>query len=154
MSATPFNHSTSRTSSNHSKAIVKCSPRRTRTRSLPSRMTLQPQDSSWREEGDRRAIESEFFVPVRVTGEVDDDMAMLRERMQMLGKKERQWSDVCQQFISLSVLTGLPLVDADSGEPTARAWLFLSLSAAVPLYIVCLATQWLHSTSISFSHVF
>lgn len=117
-------------------------------------MTLQPQDSSWREEQDRRAIESEFFVPVRVTAEVDEDMAMLRERMQMLGRKEKQWADVCQQFISLSILTGIPLIDAERGEPTVRAWLFLSLSAAVPFYILCLTAQWLHSTSVSFSHVF
>lgn len=117
-------------------------------------MTLQPQDCSWREERDRRAIESEFFVTVRETGEVDNDMAMLRERMQMLVRKEKQWADVCQQFISLSVLTGIPLIDPETGEPTARAWIFLSLSAAVPLYVLCLIAQCLHTSSVAFSHLF
>lgn len=126
-----------------------CARRRART---PS-MTLQPQDCSWQEERDRRAIESEFVVTVRNSGEVDNDMPMLRERMQMLGRKEKQWADVCQQFISLSILTGIPLIDPETGEPTARAWLFLSLSAAVPLYVLCIGAQWLHTTSSSFSHL-
>lgn len=116
-------------------------------------MTLQPQDSSWREERDRRAIESEFLIPARVGGEVDNDMAVLRERMQMLGRKEKQWADVIHQFTSMSILTGIPLIDAETGEPTVKAWVFLSLSAAVPFYVMCLAAQWLHSSSVSFSHI-
>lgn len=116
-------------------------------------MTLQPQDCSWREEQDRRAIESEFLIPACVGGEVDDDMAMLRERIQMLGKKESQWSDIVHQFTSMSILTGIPFIDAETGEPTAKAWVFLSLSAAVPLYIACLAAHWLQSTSIQFSQL-
>lgn len=117
-------------------------------------MTLQPKDCSWREERDRLAIESEFLLTVTVSGEVDNDMAMLRERISILGRKERQWADICQQFISLSLLTGIPLINSETGEPTSRAWLFLSLSAAVPLYVVCVGAQWLHTSSISFSHIF
>lgn len=116
-------------------------------------MTLHPRDSSYREERDRQAIESEFVLATH-SREVDDDMGMLRERIQLLGRKEKQWADVVHQFTSMSLLTGIPLIDADTGEPTVRAWVFLSLSAAVPLYVLCLAAQWLHSTSVSFSHLF
>lgn len=114
-------------------------------------MTIHPQDLSWRNERDRLAIESEF-ISSRDSGEVDADMAMLRERMQLLGKKEKQWTQICEQFLSLSMLTGVALVDRHTGEPTARAWIFFTISAALPLYVVALAVQWLHSSSVSFSH--
>ncbi|KAI0562948.1 hypothetical protein FGB62_48g14 [Gracilaria domingensis] len=112
-------------------------------------MTLHPQDLSWREERDRHAVESEF-ISIRHDGKVDADMAMLRERMQLLGQKEKQWADICHQFLSLSMLTGVALVDRDTGEPTLRAWILFSLSAAVPLYVVALLIHWLHTTSVSF----
>lgn len=117
-------------------------------------MTLRPQDrtSRFREEGDRRAVESEFRLAT-TSGEVDRNMGSLRERMEMVRRKEKQWADVVHQFTCMSVLTGVPLIDGDSGEPTARAWVFLSLSAAVPLYVFCLVAQWVHASSISFSHV-
>lgn len=114
-------------------------------------MTLHPQDLSWHNERDRLAVESEF-VSTRDSGEVDADMAMLRERMQLLGNKENQWAQICEQFLSLSMLTGVPLVDRHTGEPTLRAWILFTISAALPLYVVALAIQWLHSSSVSFSH--
>ncbi|CAN8073147.1 unnamed protein product [Agarophyton chilense] len=114
-------------------------------------MTLHPHDVSWKEERDRLAAESEF-ISTRLSGVVDADMAMLRERMQMLGHKEKQWGEICSQFLSLSMLTGVPLVDRHTGEPTLRAWLLLSLSAAVPLYIVAMLVYWLQSTSLAFGN--
>lgn len=120
----------------------------------PCKMTLRPSDSSYREERDRRAIESEFVLSPMCGGEVDADMAMLRERMQTLGKKEKQWAEVCQQFVSLSMLTGIQLVDGKSGEPTGYAWLFLAVTSGIPLYLVFVIANWLHTTSVSFSHLF
>lgn len=117
-------------------------------------MTLHPQDHSHREERDRRAIESEFLIPVSVTAEVDNDMAVLRQRIRMLDRKEKQWADIVHQFASMSMLTGIALVDAESGEPTTRAWVLMGLSAAVPLYVLCLVAQWLHTTSASLSQMF
>lgn len=130
-----------------------CCLRRTARPRVAPAMTLQPQDCSWREEQDRIAIESEFLIPACVGGEVDDDMVMLRERIQLLDKKESQWSDIIHQFTSMSILTGIPFVDPETGEPTAKAWVLLSLSAAVPLYMTCLAAHWLQTTSIQFSQM-
>lgn len=117
-------------------------------------MTLQPQDSSYRHERDRLAIESEFLIPVTATGEVDAHMNILRERIQTLDRKEKQWSDIVSQFTSMSMLTGIPFVDSNSGEPTFRAWVFLTLGAVVPLYVVYMVALWLHDTSLAFEHLF
>lgn len=116
---------------------------------VPLRMTLQPKDCSWRSERDLRAIESEFLLTCGTTGAVDSDMQRLRRRMLHLGRKEKQWADFCQQFASLSVLTGIPLVNPDNGNPTSAAWVFLSISAALPLYILCVIAHWIHATSAS-----
>lgn len=121
----------------------------TRPHPLPQ-MTLQPKDCSWRSERDLRAIESEFLLTIGTTGAVDSDMQRLRRRMIHLGRKEKQWADFCQQFASLSVLTGIPLVSPDNGNPTRAAWVFLSFSAALPLYLLCIIAHWIHASSATF----
>lgn len=143
----PFRHSCSR------KSLTHLTPPPISSATQIPRMTLHPQDHSHKEERDRRAIESEFLIPVSVTTEVDSNMAVLRQRIQMLGRKEKQWTDVVHQLTSMSMLTGIPLINVESGEPTARAWVLLALSAAVPLYVLCLVGQWLHSTSVSLSQL-
>lgn len=112
------------------------------------RATLQPNECSWRSERDLRAIESEFYVSLRhSTQAVDEDMHRLRRRISVLGKREKHWANICQQFVSLSVVTGVPMVDTDSGEPTTTAWLCLSLSAVVPLYLLSVIIAWIQSVS-------
>lgn len=84
---------------------------------------------------------------------VDEDMHRLRRRIGLLSRKEKQSTRLSQHFIMLALRTGLPMVDVDSGEPTAAAWVFLSLSAAFPLYAMCLLAQCFHPTSSSLSSV-
>lgn len=117
-------------------------------------MTLQPKDCSWRSERDLRAIESEFLVNMRNAHVVDDDMHHLRRRILVLDRKEKQSSStLSRHFDSLLLTTGVPMIDTESGEPTAAAWLFLSASAAFPLYVMCLLAQWFHPASQVFSSV-
>lgn len=118
----------------------------------PSRpfMTLRPQDSKWKEDRDRRAIESEF---IGNADHVDLHMAVLRERMAVLVRKEKQWKELCNQFSALSFLTGIPMLTEDNTQPTATAWLFVFLSIAVPLYLLYCVSEWLYSASVSFSHM-
>lgn len=113
-------------------------------------MTLSPKDCSWTSARDLRAIESEFYVSLRPSSQVDEDMNRLRRRILVLGRKEKQWSGICQQFASLSVLTGIPMVDSDSGEPSATAWVFISLASFFPLYILSCLAQLVHATSGTF----
>lgn len=115
---------------------------------LTTRATLQPNECSWRSERDLRAIESEFYVSFRhSTQAVDEDMHRLRRRISVLGKREKHWANICQQFVSLSIITGIPMIDTDSGEPTTTAWLCLSLSTLVPLYLLSIIVSWLQTVS-------
>lgn len=110
--------------------------------------TLQPNECSWKSERDLRAIESEFYVSLRYsTKAVDENMDRLRRRISMLGEKEKHWAYICQQFVSLSLLTGIPMIDVDSGDPTPLAWFFLSLSTVIPLSILSVLVNWIHSIS-------
>lgn len=115
---------------------------------ITPRATLQPNECSWRSERDLRAIESEFYVSLRhSTQAVDEDMHRLRRRISVLGKREKHWANICQQFVSLSVITGIPMIDTESGEPTTTAWLCLSLSTVVPLYLLSVIVSWIQSVS-------
>lgn len=126
---------------------VQVTPRPKHTLTTP-RATLQPNECSWRSERDLRAIESEFYVSLRhSTQAVDEDMHRLRRRITVLGKREKHWANICQQFVSLSVITGIPMIDTDSGEPTTTAWLCLSLSTVVPLYLLSVIVTWIQSVS-------
>ena len=115
------------------------------------RMTLKPQESSWKEDRDRIAIENEFKGCVHTS--VDADMSVLRERMSLISRKEKQWKEVCEQFSALSFLTGIPMLSDDNGEPTFTAWLFVFLSLALPLYLVYELSDWLYRASESFAAV-
>lgn len=122
-----------------------------------ARMTLRPQDSEAQSGRDRAAIEAEFAVnggSGGFSGEVDADLARLRERMQLLSRKDEQWREICEQFAGLAFLTGLPMVDGETGEPTPLAWGFLSVSVVVPTYLLFVAADWLHVASSSFGSAF
>ena len=130
------------------------SPRRRRhgTQGI-ERMTLRPQESSWKEDGDRRAIESEFKGGFNMNTVVDADMSVLRERISLISRKEKQWKEVCEQFSALSFLTGIPMLSDDNGEPTFTAWLFVFLSLAVPLYLLYALSEWLRTALDAFALV-
>ncbi len=114
-------------------------------------MTLRPQDCSWKEDRDRRAIESEFSGST--TTSVDSDMSVLKERISVMLRKEKQWREICEQFSAISLLTGIPMVAEENGEPTFVAWTFLFLCISLPMYMLYLLSDWLHAASTSFSNL-
>lgn len=96
-------------------------------------------------EGDRRAVESEF---VGGGVEVDSDMEMLRERMGLLGKREKQWAEVCDQFEVLGGLFGVRFVQ--NGVPTPLAWAFAAACVVVPVGTLWALAEWLRAASVAF----
>lgn len=124
-------------------------PRRTRL----SKMTLRPQDSkSWKEERDKRALESEFKETSSST--VDADISQLHERIALLSRREKQWKEIRRQFDALSFLTGIPMLSEETGDPNYLAWTFMALSISVPAYLLYCVSQSLFAASNSFTHLF
>ncbi|KAK1861402.1 hypothetical protein I4F81_003986 [Pyropia yezoensis] len=61
-------------------------------------------------------------------------MGGLRERLELLSTRERDWEGVKDQLADLERMSGLRLSDG-AGEPTAAAWVFcavLPVLAAAP----------------------
>ena len=61
-----------------------------------------------------------------------------------------QWEQLKDSFAELSILTGIPLLDEKSGNPNYRAWLLVTLSVAVPTYLLYIGAQALKSASEAF----
>lgn len=65
-------------------------------------------------------------------------MGGLRERLDLLATRERDWAGVKEQLADLERMSGLRLTDA-AGEPTAAAWVFCALCLVLPLYLAWVA---------------
>lgn len=114
---------------------------------------------------DQRAIDSEWSTAPASSGtngdaDADDhstfdakDMEMLSERVELLSTKERQWGEIVAQLSALGALTGLPLVGAESQQPTATAWLFVAVSILGPVLLVFASADWLHGVSVAFGRL-
>ncbi|GAB0494277.1 hypothetical protein MMPV_005569 [Pyropia vietnamensis] len=109
---------------------------------------------------DARAVAAEFATPSTPRGgddgsssppptsPVDDDMAGLRERLDLLATRERDWEGVKDQLADLERMSGLRLTDG-AGEPTAAAWVFCALCVVVPLYLAWMAYSGLANAAAS-----
>lgn len=78
---------------------------------------------------------------------VDADMGRLRARMKRVGVRERRTAQVTRKLSEFAVTSGIPLVDPKRVEPTTAGWMLLSMSAVVPLWVLCVVAQWVHSAA-------
>lgn len=119
-----------------------------------------------REAADRdrnaRAVAAEFATPPATPGDgsssssssppppspVDEDMGGLRERLELLSTRERDWEGVKDQLADLERMSGLRLSDG-AGEPTAAAWVFCAVCVALPVYLAWVAYSGLADSAAS-----
>ena len=104
----------------------------TNLRSLRAPFSSQPNE---RERAQQRkndaALRAEFSGPD--SSSVDDDLAMLRDRIDLVETKETQLSEIKEMLRTMGAGLGLQLVDS-AGEITVSAWVFVALNVLVTLY--------------------
>lgn len=147
-------------------------------------MTLKPDEdksSNGKGDKDRKAIEGEFTGLDHVSM-VDKDMTRLyrrlqpyREQLKQLNKQmykeieleeeriklegfskilDEQMEGMKEELKEISALTGIHILDPETGELTYKAGLVLLVGIGIPVYVLYLSVQILRSVSVAFGHMF
>jgi hypothetical protein len=82
---------------------------------------------------DEAALASEWNIGDEAT-EIDDDMGMLRERIDLYQTKERDLEGIRQKLLQFEAATGVKMVGDDGEQILPTAWVFVGVNLLAALY--------------------